>query len=328
VAKVFSIICVGLGALLIVLAAMLKFYAVPALAKAPLSPGESSGGVSITHQAGVAVKLFDPSTLKERKDVALMVTRYTKGDVAGSQTPDAKSADVAIWDSFSRVEDNKGVIVSASTERYAFNRVTSELVNCCGGNVDGDEVTFSGLSPLKFPMFTQAQDYPYFDSSTKKTINMAYTGPDTIDGLPTYKFVGTVEPTQTGVLQVPGALVGSPDPAYSAPRFYSLRLTLQVEPITGAILLGSAEQLQTLRGPDGTDQVTLIQATITSTPEDVQATVDVVKPQVALLALLNNVVPIAGLVLGVILLAVGILLAIVGRRKAARGPNQVNLAKE
>ena len=327
-AKVFSIICVGLGALLIVLAAMLRFYAVPALAKAPLSPGQSSGGVSITHQAGVAVKLFDPSTLKERNDVPLMVTRYTKGDVAGSQTPDAKSADVAIWDSFSRVEDNKGVIVTASTERYAFNRVTSELVNCCGGNVDGDEVTFSGLSPLKFPMFTQAQDYPYFDSSTKKTINMVYTGPDTIDGLPTYKFVGTVETTQIGVLEVPGDLVGSPDPAYSAPRFYSLRLTLQVEPTTGAILLGSAEQLQTLRGPDGTDQVTLIQATITSTSEDVQATVDVVKPQVALLGLLNAVVPIAALVLGLILLAVGILLAIVGRRKAARGPSTVNLAKE
>jgi hypothetical protein len=72
----------------------------------------------------------------------------------------------------------------------------------------------------------------------------------------------------------------------------------------------------------------LIQATITSTPEDVQATVDVVKPQVAQLGLLNTVVPIAGLIVGLILLIVGILLAIVGRRKAARGANQVNLAKE
>jgi hypothetical protein len=86
--------------------------------------------------------------------------------------------------------------------------------------------------------------------------------------------------------------------------------------------------LQTLRGPDGTDQVTLIQATITSTPEDVQATVDVVRPQVAQLGLLNTVVPIAGLIVGLILLIVGVVLAIMGRRKAARAPATVNLAKE
>jgi len=326
-ARVFSIICVGLGALLIVLATMLKFYAVPALAKAPLSPGESSGGVSITHQAGLAVKLFDPTTLKERTDVPLSVTRYTKGDVAGSQAPDAKSGDYAIWDSFSRVQDNQGVIVIATTERYAFNRVTSEIANCCGGNVDGDPVTFAGIVPLKFPMFTQAQDYPYFDFYTQKPMNMAYVGPDTVDGLATYKFEGTVEPTQIGVLEVPGELVGSSDPAYEAPRFYAVHLTLQVEPTTGAILVGSADQVQTLRGPDGADHVTLIQGTITSTPDDVQETVDAVKPQAALLALLNTVVPIVGLVIGIVLLLVGILLAIVGRRKAASGSGKVNLAK-
>ena len=176
-------------------------------------------------------------------------------------------------------------------------------------------------------MFTQAQDYPYFDFYTKKPMNMAYVGPDTVDGLATYKFEGTVEPTQIGVLEVPGDLVGSPDPAYSAPRFYALHLTLQVEPITGAVLLGSADQVQTLRGPDGADHVTLIQGTITSTPDDVQATVDLVKPQVGQLALLNTVAPIAGLIIGLILLAVGILLAILGRRKAAQVPNKVNLAK-
>lgn len=327
-AKVFSIICVGLGALLIVLAAMLKFYAVPALAKAPLSPGKDSGGVSVVHQAGVAVKLFDPTTLTERTDVPLSVTRYTKGDVAGSQAPDAKSGDYAIWDSFSRVQDDQGVIVIATTERYAFNRVTSEIANCCGGNVDGDEVTFSGIVPLKFPMFTQAQDYPYFDFYTKKTMNMAYVGPDAVDGLATFKFEGTVEATQIGVLEVPGNLVGSPDPSYSAPRFYAIHLTLQVEPTTGAILLGSADQVQTLRGPDGTDQVTLIQGTITSTADDVQALVDVVKPQAALLGLLNAVLPALALLVGLILLAVGILLAILGRRKAASEPSTVNLAKE
>ena len=35
---------IGLGAFLVVLAGMLRFYAVPQLAKAPLSPGEDTAG--------------------------------------------------------------------------------------------------------------------------------------------------------------------------------------------------------------------------------------------------------------------------------------------
>ena len=310
-----GLVLVGLGVFLVVLGALMRFTVVPAVAKAPLSPGESDGGVTQTDQAGVAAKLFDPATLTERTDVPLTVTRYTRGDVPASQTEEAKSADLAIYDTFQRVEDNAGVVVLANTARFAFNRVTSELSNCCGANLDGENVDMSGIVPLKFPMFTQPQNYPYFDTSINELVEAVYQGQEDVDGLPVYKFVVTVEPSQTGTIEVPGDLVGSPLPTFVAPRYYSNVLTLYVEPQTGAIVKGDSVQLQTLRGPDGTDQVTILDAVIGTTPEEAAAGVEFAKTQAALLSLLNNTVPLVAVILGAILLILGAILVLTSKRK-------------
>lgn len=287
-----GIVLIGLGVFLVVLGVLLKVTVVPAVAKAPLSPGEDTGGVTQTNQSGVAAKLFDPATLTERQDVALKAIRYTRGDVPASQTEEALSQDLAIYDTFQRVEDEAGVVVTADTARFAFNRVTSELVNCCGANLDGENVEMSGIVPLKFPMFTQQQTYPYFDSSLNRGVDAVFQGEEEIEGLPVYKFLVVVEPTQVGTLEVPGDLVGSPLPSYVAPRYYSVNLTLFVEPTTGAIIKGESDQLQTLRGPDGTDQLTIIDAVIGTDPDEVTQGVDTYKPLAALINLLNNTAPL------------------------------------
>ena len=310
-----GLVLVGLGVFLIVLGALLRFTVVPAVAKAPLSPGESTGGVTQTDQTGVAARLFDPSTLSERTDVPLTVTRFTRGDVPASQTDEAKAADLAIYDTFQRVEDNAGVVILASTARFAFNRVTSEMSNCCGANLDGENVEMSGIVPLKFPMFTQPQNYPYFDTSLNDTVDAVFQGEEEVEGLKVYRFLVSVPPTQTGTLEVPGSLVGSPLPNFVAPRFYSNELTMWVEPSTGAIVKGESAQLQTLRGPDGTDKVVILDAVIGTTPEEATAGVDFAKTQAALISLLNNTVPLIGVILGVILLIVGILLVVTGRKQ-------------
>jgi uncharacterized membrane protein len=310
-----GIVLVGIGVFLLVLGALLRFSVVPAVAKAPLSPGEDTGGVTQTDQSGVAAKLFDPATLTERTDVPLTVTRYTRGDVPASQTEEAKAGDLAVYDTFQRVEDNAGTVVLADTSRFAFNRVTSELSNCCGANIDGENVDMSGIVPLKFPMFTKAQNYPYFDTSLNRGVDAVYQGEETIDGLPVYKFIVTVEPTQTGTIEVPGDLVGSPLPNFVAPRYYSNTLTLWVEPSTGAIVKGESDQLQTLRGPDNTDKVVILDAVIGTTPEEAAAGVEYAKSQAALLALLNNTAPLVAVVLGLILLILGIVLVAAGGRR-------------
>ncbi|MBM3686051.1 MAG: DUF3068 domain-containing protein [Actinobacteria bacterium] len=310
-----GIVLVGLGVFLVILGALLRFSVVPAVAKAPLSPGEDSGGVTQTDQSGVASKLFDPATFTERTDVPLTVTRFTRGDVPASQTAEAKAADLAVYDTFQRVEDNAGVVVLASTGRFAFNRVTSELSNCCGANVDGENVEMSGINPLKFPMFTKAQNYPYFDTSLNEGVEAVYQGEETLEGLPVYKFIVTVEPTQTGTIEVPGDLVGSPLPNFVAPRYYSNVLTLWVEPLTGAIVKGESAQLQTLRGPDNTDKVTILDAVIGTTPEEASAGITYAKSQAALITLLNNTVPLVAVILGVILLVLGIVLVATGGQR-------------
>lgn len=311
-----GVVLVGIGVFLIAIAALLRFTVVPSVAKAPLSPGQgnSDNGVVQTDQSGVAAKLFDPATLKERTDVPLKAIRFTRGDVPASQTDEAKADDLAVYDTFQRVEDNAGVVVQADTSRFAFNRVTSELSNCCGANIDGANVEMSGVMPLKFPMFTQATTYPYFDTSLNRGVDAVYQGTEDVEGLTTYKFLVSVPPTQTGTIEVPGDLVGSPDPSFVAPRFYANDLTLWVEPTTGAIVKGTSKQLQTLRGPDGADHVTIIDAVISSDPAEVTSGVDYAKTQAALISLLQTTVPLIGLILGLILLVVGILLVATGAK--------------
>ncbi len=310
-----GLVLVGLGLFLVVLGVLTRFTVVPAIAKAPLSPGQADGGVTQTDQVGVAAKLFDPATLTTRTDVPLTVTRYTRGDVPASQTPEALAGDLAIYDTFQRVEDNAGVVVLANTARFAFNRVTSVMSNCCGANLDGENVEMSGIVPLKFPMFTQPQNYPYFDTSLNTTVEAVYQGQEELDGLPVYKYVVTVEPSQTGTIEVPGDLVGSPLPTFVAPRYYSNVLTLYVEPQTGAIVQGDSVQVQTLRGPDGTDQVTLLDAVIGTTPEEAAAGIEYAKTQSALLTLVNNTVPLVAVIAGAVLFLLGVLLVLTSKRK-------------
>lgn len=303
----------GLGGFLLVLALALRFWVVPSIAKAPLSPGEDTGGITVTNSEGVASELFNPGALASggnpvRTDVALKAVRNTKGDVPASQTSEAQDQDLAVYDSFQSLTDSEGTVVNADTLRVAFNRVSSELVNCCGANVNGNDVTFEGINPLKFPMFTKQQDYQYFDTTLGKAWPAVYSGEEDIDGLTTYKFVMTIPPTMTSEMDVPGALVGSTDPTFKAGRFYSNVRTLNVDPTTGSIVKGQEQQKQTLRGPDGTDKVTVISANLAYTDAEVQESVDDAKSKGGLINTLYSTVPLVALVLGALCLIGGILL--------------------
>lgn len=314
----FGIVLVGVGIFALVLAGLLRFTVVPAVAQAPLAPGEDTGGVTQTDQSGIAAKLFDPATQTERTDVPLTATRFTRGDVPASQTTEALNANLAIYDSFLRVEDNAGVVVSATTIRVAFDRVSSELSNCCGANYDGLEVDFTGINPLKFPMFTQQQDYNFFDASLAEAVPISFVGTEELEGLTVYRFEQQIEAAQIGFLAVPGPLVGSPAATYQAARWYANSRVLWVEPTTGSIVKGEERQVQTLRGPDNTDQITVIDAVLGTTASEITEGVDQAKSQAALISLLQTTVPIAALIVGLILLAVGIALLATSRNASPR----------
>ncbi len=311
-----GIVLIGLGVFLVVLAALLRFTVVPAIAKAPLSPGEDTGGVTQTDQNGVAAVLLDPATLTERTDVPLTATRFTRGDVPASQTSEALADDLAIYESFIRTEDNTGTVVTASTIRVAFDRVTSELSNCCGANYDGQEIEFAGINPLKFPMFTEPKEYRYFDATLEEAVPIQYVGTEDLEGLSVYRFEQTIEARQIGTLEVPGDLVGFPLPSFVAPRYYANERTLWVEPTTGAIVKGEERQVQTLRGPDGTDKVTVIDAVVGTSASEVSEGVSTASSLASQIRLFNDTLPLIGGIVGIVLLVVGIILVAIRPRRA------------
>ena len=303
-----GLVLIGLGVALLVLAPMLKFYAVPKLAVAPLDLDPSSP----SRNAGVAVKLLDIATLTERTNVPLTSLRYTKADVAASQ---AAGGNIGVYESFSRVNDADGTLVTAGTERYAFDRTTNILNTGSGANIDGTPMTEEmiandAIMPLKLPFFVDKNaTYNYFDTSLLKGAPVSFVEETTIDGLTVYKFEGKIEPTQIGEQEGVAALVGSDDPNFAAPRFYSNLRTLYVEPLTGQVVDGAEDQLQTLRGPDGTDKITIIQGKLGFTDEEKAESVAEAKENSSKLKLVSQTLPVVSLVLGLVLLVIGILLA-------------------
>lgn len=319
--KVIALVLVGLGAFLLVLAPLAKWYVAPQLAVAPLGcdPGPlCEGGVSISPSSGVARVLFDPATLSPRSDVALLSTRRVKPDQAASEGPNNQT----VYDSFQDVTDPDGVTVDASTERIAFNGHTSAMINCCGANVDGTPITdFSGIAPYKFPFGTEKQTYQYFDGTLSKALPMEYETTEEILGLEVYKFVQTIEPTLYAELEVPGGLVGQPDSAsIVAPRFYTNVRTVWVEPVTGAIVKGQEVQKQFLAGADGTTEaLVIIDATLQFTPENTAEAVKTASDGKSQLTLIQTTVPLVAFILGLLALAGGLFLSL---RGAARKPEQ------
>jgi hypothetical protein len=314
VKRVIAFVLAGLGAFLLVLAGMLKFYAVPQLAKAPVSPGEDNpDGITVSINEGTAVTLFNPGALATggdpiRRNVPVVSTRFTRGDVQASEAPEAKDNNIAVYDSFSRLTDPEGTVLSAGTIRVAFDRTSSELSNCCGANVDGADAPFAGINPLKFPFFVEKRAYDYFDTTLLQALPAEFAGEEELFGMNTYKFVQNIPPTQYAEIEVPGDLVGSEEATVSGGRFYSNARTLWVDPVTGAIVKGYEEQKQTLR-VDGEDKLTLVEANVGGTDEAVQQTVEDTKSSSDLLHMLNSTIPLVAGILGALALVGGILLA-------------------
>ncbi len=314
--RALGYVLVGLGAFLLALAPLAKWYVAPRVAVAPIG---CTGGnsvicqdrVNLSPSEGTAASLFDPAKLSVRTNVPLVGVERVRADVAASTGADNRT----VYDESQTLADDKGTLIDAATMRIPFNGQTSQMINCCGGNTNGVAIAdYSGINPLKFGFDTQKQTYLYFDRTINKATPAEFKDVETISGVEVYKFVQTIEPTQTGTLQVPGNLVGSSAAAVTAPRFYSNIRTLWVEPVTGAIVKGSEQQKQTLRGSDGSDKLTLLDATVTFTEANIKASADGAKDAASKLGLVQTTIPLVGLLLGLILLGLGLFLTVGARR--------------
>jgi hypothetical protein len=319
--RIVGLILIGIGAFLLALAPLSRFYVAHQVVAAPMNVYETT-----TLQADNATYLDVPHWTI-RKGATVTAKNTTRGDVH------AGDGKIAVWDSFTSIEDpSLNARVEIQAQRAVFNRRTGELQNGRGASVGNDSnVKQSGVG-LYWPIPTKKQTYPYFDTTTKRTWPMVYQGEQKIHGVTTYRFVQQVPPTVTDSIKpgVPAALFGlnkaevSRFPGYDkvnnlvpVDRAYSATTTVWVDPRTGAPISQEQKVRQTMRTTDGVDRLVIADLDLKMTDASQKKLADKSRTGASEIAAARTYIPFWGGALGIILIVVGALIVVSGRRRPA-----------
>jgi hypothetical protein len=296
----------GLGAFLLVAGLLIRFYAYPHVALAPIDQD------SVTKLQAKGATIFDTTSLQPIT-TDLSVQSRTVGDVKASK---ARGGNVRVWVNTTSIRSADGTVRSRSTERTPFDGYSAEAVNCCGAfdeSTEGDRksVKRTGLV-YKWPFDTQKKSYQVWDGTLGKAVTTKYVRETTTNGLKTYEFKSTVPRTKVGTQEVPASVVGEPGTGnVEADSMYATTNDYQIEPLTGAIVTQSLAATNTL-AIGGEDRQTTLKANLEYTPAQVATYAKQFKSNAAQIRLVKTTGPIITIVLGLILLALGFVL---GRRR-------------
>jgi hypothetical protein len=293
-----GLVATALGAFLVVLALLTRFYIAEQAIKFPLNEHR------ITTLTADHVSYFNQGELQEFQRVTMTDTSTTEGDVASG------SSSTAVWNNFSYIFDQtNGLTYDYSLQRLAFNRRSGELVDCCGASINARRMHFSGLGYV-FPLGAQKTTYQIFDTTLMKTHPISYAGTATVDGLATYKYVEAVAPTRIGTEQLPGSLIGLLDEAtVSLGEYYAGTTTDYVDPISGVPVSVRTGQHLYLADSSGKQVLNLLNATFVTTPASVAAAARTARSADATISVATVIVPATVGVAGVIVLIIGVIMA-------------------
>jgi hypothetical protein len=316
-AKKLGLFLAGLGAFLLTVALLARFYAYGQLAVVPLDQDTTS--VS----EGPDATIFDIATQREI-NVDLESVRTVAGDVKASEAASEElGRDIAVWETaVVNDEDPSGVGPdspprSASHDRVAFDRHTGEAVKCCGtytstsaddrGVEVKETIGFEGLY-FKFPFQTQKKTYQFWDGSLGEAPDIEFKDVESIEGLEVYRFEQKIPPTTVATINAPASFFGIDKKGDVAlDRVYSNTRTLWIEPETGVIIRGQEAQ-HTVAEYEGDEVATLTDVVIGYNPKTISDNVDTYSSLSTQLKLIRVWVPLVGGILGLALLAVGVLL--------------------
>jgi MFS family permease len=302
--RVSGFILTLLGAFLLVLAVLLRFWVVPTNTKVPLNE------YRITSFTGTG-QYLSPATGKEMTGVSVRVTTTTKGDVL------AGSGSTAVYSLFSSTEDlTNHAPITYFEYRVAFDRQTGEIVRCCGEFVTNAltmkrnyAAPMSGLSVTWPVNGVDKKTYTVFDPTIARAEPIQYAGNATVDGISVYRFVESVPPTRFGSEQIPGSIAGIPSQAeVTLGAYYTATNTYFVDPVTGAPLNTTRSQEITFRDSSGVTRLIGSHLTLNETPASVQDVVNTDNTGRSELNLAKNILPLIGLILGILLIVGGLLL--------------------
>jgi DUF3068 family protein len=304
VGRRLGLVLVFTGLFLLFFGPFERVYAYPRLKKAPLDQ------YSTPVAAGTGA-YFNRGRLQEVTGARLENLRTVRGDVK------AGTDEVAVWDSFNSTVDtaDKGVI-TATQERIALDRVTSQSVRCCGENPRHQGLT------LKFPFDTKKQTYQFWDGPAQRAFPAAFTREEKLRGVAVYRFEQRIDRLTVGNQEIPGTLAGDPDtPSVQTNIVYSNVRTLWVEPATGIIVKAQQDASQVLETQGGEQVLTLIDAVLTYDDPTVDRNAADAADGADRLRLLGTILPAGSLLLGLVLVVVGLALlrSPEGRRVARPG---------
>ncbi|MFR0352398.1 DUF3068 domain-containing protein [Streptomyces sediminimaris] len=306
-ASPLSLILLGLGTFLLVLAPMLVWYVEPRAAVNPID-------IDTTAVYRGTGSYFDTEAVETVHGKRITVTQQVRGNVK-----DSEKSGRAVWDVTTAVDTDKTLPAADPHDalefflnRWVTDRHTNRPVHCCGENP-----YFEGDSYLKFPFDVHKRSYTWWDNSLGDTIVLHYAGTAKVQGYRGYRFTGSVPPTKIGTRLVPGAIVGQKSkPQVLAEEWYSNHgVRLVVDQRTGRVLYAQVGPRRTLRAPGSTkDAVVLLDsrklAFTTATQKD---QVKQAKKESGQLRLVGQTLPIGAAVAGFVLAAVGVVLVLRGR---------------
>jgi hypothetical protein len=289
-----SVVLLGLGAFLVVMAALLRFYAAPQLIAAPDDVYETDTLVS-PHAS-----YFDEGALVTRHDVSLTYTLTVRGDQRAS------SGKIAVWDSFASLADPKRHnVVNSVYQRSAFDRRTGQMVQCCGASVnDSTQIKQTGIG-LFWPIGTKKQTYTVFDNNSMKSWPAHYVGETKDTGVQTYEFTQHVPATVVDVMTgVPTSLLGIKGASRNvvANRYYTADNTFWVDPRTGVLVDEEVKANSYLTASNGQGHLGAVSLDLRMSPASRHSLADQANKNAQSIATISVLGPLALGVLGLILL--------------------------
>jgi hypothetical protein len=319
-ASPLSLILLGLGTFLLVLAPLLVWYVKPRAAVNPID-------IDTTAVYTGTGSYFDTDEIKTVHDKRITVTQKVRGNVA-----DSEKSGRAVWDVTTTVDTDKSLPAADPHDalefflnRWVTDRHTNRPVHCCEENP-----YFEGDAYLKFPFDVHKRSYTWWDNSLGDTVVLHYAGTQKVQGYRGYRFTGTVSPTKIGTRLVPGTIVGQKNkPQVLAEEWYSNHgVRLVVDQRTGRVLYAQVGPRRTLRAPGATkDAAVLLDseklAFTTATQKD---QVKQAKKESGQLRMVGQTLPVGSAVAGFVLAVVGAVLVIRGResRKGQEGRESRN----
>lgn len=297
--KIMSWLLLFVGAFLLTAGLVAVFWAEDAASKTPLEVDTT------TYLTGTAEKL-NPST-GDLEMIDVQATSVTESDTEASDdevvvfvnstclvidegdVPDCVEAD-----------DPQERLVSASTDVFATDRETAMAVND-DEYLPPDAEPHEGLIN-KWPFGTRQEDYEYWDGILGEAVPAVFDGVEDIEGLETYRFQVSIEDEPAEVLD-------------GVDGIYSQQKTIWIEPETGAIIKQTQDEQRAL--PDGD---LLLDLDIEFTEDQVSTNVQEAEDNKRSLWLVSTLLPVVGIVGGLILLAAGgVLLVLAARSRRSAG---------